>query len=621
MTKQSGKSKTPVRDSDTLLTPTREKLANNEEKYRLLANNITDGIFTVDMNFNYIYASPSAYNIIGYTDSELMSMRVEQLVDAETLKWFAEMFAEEMEIEKRPDKDLKRSRVLEYEHIRKDGSKVWVETKISFLRDENNTAVGMVGTVRDITERKKTEEALRKSEEQYRLLADHMKDQVWIMDFNLKVSYVSPSVEKLLGYTFSELQNLPLDKLLTADSFKKAMDFFSVELSTALAAPSDYVLKRSLELEFICKNGHTVWGEAMFSFIRDENGTPLSILGEGREITERKQVEDALKKSEENFRRSLDDSPLGVRISTIEGKTMYANRAILDIYGYDDVEEFEKTPLQERYTPETYAEFQMRKAKRLRGELGPSEYEISIIRKDGELRHLHVFRKEIFWSGQKQSQVIYEDITLRRKAEDKLNQTLESLRQSVKITIQVLGTASEAKDPYMAGHQQRVSDLARAIATEMKLSQHKIESIRMASAIHDIGKISVPAEILCKPANLTDLEFSLVKNHPVFSYEIIKEVESPWPLAEIVYQHHERINGSGYPLGLKNEDILIESRILAVADVVEAMTSYRPYRPALGLDLALAEIEHNAGILYDADAVKACLKLFREKKYVLSSPD
>jgi len=297
---------------------------------------------------------------------------------------------------------------------------------------------------------------------------------------------------------------------------------------------------------------------------------------------------------------------------------MYANSAILDIYGYDDVEEFEKTPLQQRYTPETYAEFQLRKAKRVKGEFGPSEYEISIIRKDGEIRHLHVFRKEIFWNGQKQSQVIYEDITLRRKAEEKLNETLENLRQSIKITIQVLGTASEAKDPYMAGHQQRVSDLARAIATEMKLSHHKIESIRMASAIHDIGKISVPAEILCKPANLTDLEFSLVKNHPVFSYEIIKEVESPWPLAEIVYQHHERINGSGYPLGLKNGDILIESRILAVADVVEAMTSYRPYRPALGLDLALAEIEHNAGILYDADAVKACLKLFREKKYVLS---
>jgi len=181
------------------------------------------------------------------------------------------------------------------------------------------------------------------------------------------------------------------------------------------------------------------------------------------------------KRSEENFRVSLDESPLGVRISSIEGKTLYANRAILDIYGYDNVEELINTPLKERYTPESYAEYQIRKSKRLKGETGPSEYEISIVRKDGEIRHLHVFRKEIFWNGNKQSQVIYQDVTLRRQAEEKLSQTLENLRQSVKITIQVLGTASEAKDPYMAGHQKRVADLARAIATEMKLPHDKLK--------------------------------------------------------------------------------------------------------------------------------------------------
>lgn len=199
-----------------------------------------------------------------------------------------------------------------------------------------------------------------------------------------------------------------------------------------------------------------------------------------------------------------------------------------------------------------------------------------------------------------------------------MNETLESLRQSIKITISVLGTASEAKDPYMAGHQKRVADLARAIATEMKLSNEKIEAIRMASAIHDIGKISVPSEILCKPAILTDLEFSLIKGHPQYGYEIIKDVESPWPLADIVHQHHERLDGSGYPLGLKEKDILIESRVLAVADVVEAMMSYRPYRPALGLKIALEEIEKNAGILYDRKVVEACIRLFREKNYQLA---
>jgi PAS domain S-box-containing protein len=474
---------------------------------------------------------------------------------------------------------------------------------------------GAIVTLHDITEQKKAEELLKKSESQYRLLADHMKDQVWLMNLNLQTTYISPSIEKHWGYTLEEVIALPIDKIIAATSLPKAMDFFSVEMSKALAEPSNYSLKRLLELEFICKDGRVLWIECSFSFIRDENGKPISILGEGREITERKQMEDALIKSEENFRHSLDDSPLGVRISTSAGETIYANRAILDIYGYDDIEELRNTPLQKRYTQDTYAEYQIRKEKRMRGELGPSEYEISIVRKNGGIRHLYVLRKEIFWNGKKQSQVVYQDITLRRQAEEKLNETLENLRLSIKTTIQVLGTASEARDPYTAGHQKRVANLARAIATEMKLPHDKIEAIRMAGAIHDIGKISVPSEILCKPALLTDLEFSLIKNHSQFSYEIMKDVESPWPLADIVRQHHERVNGSGYPQGLKDTNILIEARILAVADVVEAMISYRPYRPALEIELALSEIENNSGILYDRKVVDACLKLFREKGY------
>ena len=203
----------------------------------------------------------------------------------------------------------------------------------------------------------------------------------------------------------------------------------------------------------------------------------------------------------------------------------------------------------------------------------------------------------------------------RRKAEFKLQDTLHPLRKSINTTIQVLGIASEARDPYTAGHQRRVADLARAIATEMKLPQDTIEGIRMAGAIHDIGKISIPSEILCKPTTLSELEFSLIKSHCQYSYEIIKDVESPWPLADIVYQHHERMDGSGYPRSLKGEDILIEARIIAVADVVEAIISYRPYRPALGIEIALAEIENNAGTLYDVEAVSACLKLFRNKNF------
>ena len=178
-------------------------------------------------------------------------------------------------------------------------------------------------------------------------------------------------------------------------------------------------------------------------------------------------------------------------------------------------------------------------------------------------------------------------------------------------------SAVEIRDPYTAGHQNRAADLARAIATELGLPQIRIDGIRMAGSIHDIGKLSVPAEILSNPTELTELEFSMIKEHAHKGYKMLKDVVSPWPLAEIVYQHHERMDGSGYPRRLKGEEIFIEARILAVADVVESMASHRPYRPALGLDAALHEIENNKGTIYDADAVDACLRLFREKGYQL----
>jgi HD-GYP domain-containing protein (c-di-GMP phosphodiesterase class II) len=182
-------------------------------------------------------------------------------------------------------------------------------------------------------------------------------------------------------------------------------------------------------------------------------------------------------------------------------------------------------------------------------------------------------------------------------------------------------SAVEIRDPYTAGHQIRSADLARAIATEMGLAQEKIDGIRMASSIHDIGKLSIPAEILSKPTRLTELEFSLIKEHSRSGYEMLKDVESPWPLAEIVYQHHERMDGSGYPRNLKGDDILMEARIMAVVDVVESMASHRPYRPALGIEAALDEIAKNKGILYDNTVADACLRLFREKGYQLGGLD
>lgn len=215
------------------------------------------------------------------------------------------------------------------------------------------------------------------------------------------------------------------------------------------------------------------------------------------------------------------------------------------------------------------------------------------------------------------NKALEQKIVEHRRMEEELKRTLEILKKSVGTTIQVMVSAVEARDPYTAGHQLRSASLACAIAEEMGMPQEKIDGIRMACSIHDIGKMSVPAEILTKPNKLTDLEFSLIKEHSLSGYEMLKNVESPWPLAQVVCQHHERIDGSGYPKKLKGDEILIEARILAVSDVVESMASHRPYRPSLGIQAALEEIDKNKGILYDTSVSNACLRLFRDKNYKL----
>jgi len=202
-----------------------------------------------------------------------------------------------------------------------------------------------------------------------------------------------------------------------------------------------------------------------------------------QEITERKQAEEELLKDKENFRRSLDESPLGVRIVDADGETIYVNHVVLDIYGYDSIEEMKRIPVKERYTPQSYAEYKIRKEKREQGELGPSEYEISIVRKNGEVRHLQAFRKKILWNGVKKDQIIYQDITDRKRAEEELQQSFEKLRKALRAIVQAISMTVEMKDPYTSGHQQRVADLARSIATEMGLSADRRDFIRTASTI------------------------------------------------------------------------------------------------------------------------------------------
>lgn len=597
-----------------------EALEKSEEQYRLLADNMTESVWLIDLNTRQtIYVSPSVEKMFGYTMAEFKNISLKKILTEESFFKMVTSFISELPRAMAAKPPAVHQYAMELQACHKDGHLMWIDSNLSFIHDHNGNLSVMLGESRDMTERRLAQEALKKSEELYRLLADHTKDQVWMMDMNLQITYVSPSVEKLTGYTADEIKKMPIDKMMAPDSVIKAFDFINNRMPKAFKLASRDFQYKTLELEFLAKDGQSVWGECSFNFIRNEKGDPISILGEARNITEKKIAEALLRRSEEKYRTILEDIQEGYFETDLTGNFTFFNDTVCRVMGYTRDELFgmsnkvytEKEELKKVFrafnevyrTGEPFKDLQWQ----IKGKDGTKKYIegfISLIR--------DVSGNPAGFRG------ITRDITEKKVAEKKLQKTLESLRKAVGTTIQVLITVLEARDPYTAGHQSRAADLARAIATEMGLNDDIIEGIRMAATIHDIGKVSVPAELLSKPTKLTNLEFSIIKGHSQSGYDMLKNVDSPWPLADIVLQHHERMDGTGYPQKLKGEDIILEARILAVADVVEAIGSHRPYRPSLGIEVALEEIEKNKGTLYDEAVVDACLRLFRDKGYQLA---
>lgn len=344
--------------------------------------------------------------------------------------------------------------------------------------------------------------------------------------------------------------------------------------------------------------------------------TALLLNGLIRSLLMEQRISKSLRESEDKFRTIFDRASDGMLIAdAITKKFLQGNAAICSMLGYTK-EEIESLTIYDIERPQDISHALDNFEKIAKGEIALAEDQ-PLLRKNGSIFYADIGASPVIIGGAPCLVGIFRDITERKRAEKELQQTLDSLRNAVGATIQVMVSAVEARDPYTAGHQIRSADLSCAIAMEMGLPPEKIEAIRMAGSIHDIGKLSIPAEILSKPTKLSEIEFSLIKEHAQKGYEMLKNVESPWLLAEIVLQHHERMDGSGYPRKLKGEEILIEARILAVSDVVEAMASHRPYRPGLGIDAALSEIEKNRGIFYDDAVVDACLRLFREKGFQL----
>ena len=312
-----------------------------------------------------------------------------------------------------------------------------------------------------------------------------------------------------------------------------------------------------------------------------------------------KKTEVALIASEERYHRMINNSADGMLIIDEKGMVLFANPAAEEILG--------------------------RKQGRLVGQsfgfpMAASETtELDVVCGEGRVIVAEMRVSETEYEGQTVSLAALRDITQHKQTQATLEQTLDKLSRAMTATVGVVAMTVEARDPYTAGHQRRVAELARVIAREMGNSEEFIDGIYMAGLIHDIGKIAVPAEILSKPTKLLNIEFELIKNHSQAGYDILKDVEFPWPIAQIVLQHHERMDGGGYPHGLKGEEILLEARIIAVADVVEAMAMHRPYRAALGIDVALKEIADHSGVRYDSQVADACLKVFRENKFQFNS--
>jgi PAS domain S-box-containing protein/putative nucleotidyltransferase with HDIG domain len=254
---------------------------------------------------------------------------------------------------------------------------------------------------------------------------------------------------------------------------------------------------------------------------------------------------------------------------------------------------------------------------RLEGEAQSISYGFTAVRKDGSLIDVGVHGARATHDGRPAIIGMLQDVSDRKRTEEQIQRYVAQLEHAFMNTIEVATTLIEMRDPYTAGHEKRVAEISVAIGIELGLDNRRIEGLRVGGYIHDIGKIIVPAEILTRPGKLSPAEYQLIKGHAQAGYDILKNVDFPWPVADIAYQHHERMDGSGYPRGLKGEEILLEARITAVADVVEAMASHRPYRTSLGLESALAEIERGRGGLYDPQVVDACLRLFREKNFVL----
>jgi PAS domain S-box-containing protein len=444
-----------------------------------------------------------------------------------------------------------------------------------------------------ITKCKGIEKKPKRSKTRYQRPFETAQDGVLVLESDTgKIIDINPILLEMLGYSHDEFLGKQPCQLDLFNDILPNKDVFKRLHGKKYIRHEHLPLKtrdgKSIDVEFV-SNTYLVDGrEVIQCNIRD--------------ITERKRAEEELRRQALIY-ENIHDS---IIVVDLQGNIISWNPAAERMFGYDHEEIFRKT-------------IGVLVTKVVKGMLRDGRWtgEMNFTRKDGiggvcetsifPLRDEHGDMIAVFG--------VCRDITEHKRSAESLQRSYDQLRETLIATVNTLASTVEMRDPYTAGHQRRVTILACAIATEMGLTEDQFDGLRMAGLIHDLGKINVPAEILSKPGRITEIEFGLIRYHPQICHDILKTIELPWPVAKIVLQHHERLDGSGYPQGLKGDEIIMEARILAVADVVEAMASHRPYRPALGIELAFKEITTKKGILYDPEVVDACVRLFSEKRF------
>jgi len=465
---------------------------------------------------------------------------------------------------------------------RRDGSRFPVELSVSAFQQEGHWHA--TGIVLDITDRQKAHEELAASEEKFRDLATKSLVGIYIIQDNV-FKYVNPRMAEIFGYSEKEIINRMEPRQLVHEK-----DWPTVAGTIRQRIEEK---KESVHQSFrgVTKKKKVIEIEA-YGSLTTYQGRP-AIIGTLLDITKRRQAEKALK-AEERRNRIIINTALDAFVSMDDqGLITDWNPRANEMFGWSRKEVLGRS-VAETIIPEEFRNAHRKGLEHYlatgKGPLLNRHFETTALHRDGHTFPVELSIVPVHLAGKTSFNAFIHDTSTQHEAK-------KAMRKSLIGTVVAVARAVGARDPYTAGHQQRVSQLARAIAQEMGLERDRIDGLRLGAIIHDIGKIYLPAEILSRPVKLANIEYELIKSHPQVGYDILKDIPFPWPIAEIAYQHHERLDGSGYPQGLKGEEICLEARIVAVADVVEAICNHRPYRPSLGIGAALEEIESNRGKL------------------------